>query len=313
MEFISTAFWILLGVYIHFSGFHKIAYVILGLSALMVIHLILEIVKYGSYKAWKENERILLEALEEAPKTNEDLADTVSDTVTTLEPIKPLEPVETYMQEMYRERQIDSSNFDGLFYPDIAGYDIPCGYHNIPVPSYVAYDLETTGLTPTHDEILEIGAIRIVNGEITGIYHEYVHPSRPISGKITKINGITNDMVKDSSTIDVVLPKFIEFTERLPMVAYNAEFDYSFIKEAWLKISGKNFTRKHFCSMKIFKKYYKEIWLAEPVSAKLTFAVKEILGPKYSEEFEKVNHEALVDASAAQIIFEVIGGIINNK
>lgn len=314
MEIISIILYTLFGIFFLFLRIKILAYIFFGIAVICVSGVLLQIKKHNGYKAWKDNQqikndKIMQELAEKKKKKISEVSDSIVETKLNVDD----NFVESYAHEMYKKRREDSLNFEGLFYPELGNHELPTGFHNIPVQGYVVYDLETTGLTPTHDEILEIGAIRIINGEITGVFHEYVHPQQSISKKITEINGITNEKVENCRTINEVLPDFIEFTERLPMVAYNAEFDYSFIKESWFKISGKKFVRKHFCAMDVYKKYHKYIYLDKPISAKLSFAVREVLGSHYYDEFIKESHHALVDASATQFIFEIIGGIINKN
>ncbi|MGL4911659.1 MAG: PolC-type DNA polymerase III [Romboutsia sp.] len=97
--------------------------------------------------------------------------------------------------------------------------------------SFVVFDIETTGFSNTNDKITEIGAVKIENFEVVGRFSELINPQRDISYKIQELTGITNDMVKDKPTIEEVLPKFIEFIGDSVLVAHNAEFDMSFIKE----------------------------------------------------------------------------------
>ncbi len=94
---------------------------------------------------------------------------------------------------------------------------------------YVVFDIETTGFSPIKDRIIEIGAVRIVNGRITETYDEFVNPEIPIPYKIENLTGINDAMVKDAETIDAVLPRFLSFAENAVVVAHNAAFDTSFI------------------------------------------------------------------------------------
>ncbi|MFM1582826.1 exonuclease domain-containing protein, partial [Helcococcus ovis] len=104
-------------------------------------------------------------------------------------------------------------------------------YYNLPLDNkdYVVFDLETTGLSNFTDKIIEFGAVKIRNGEIIEVFEEFVNPKEPLSEFTTELTGITNDMVVNADTIDIVLPKFLEFTKNTILVAHNAEFDVEFI------------------------------------------------------------------------------------
>jgi DNA polymerase-3 subunit alpha (Gram-positive type) len=95
---------------------------------------------------------------------------------------------------------------------------------------FVSVDLETTGLSPTYNKIIEIGALKIRNEVVVDTFHSLINPNVFIPQKITAITGITNNMVKDSPSIEVVLPKFIKFVGNAPIVAHNSKFDMGFIK-----------------------------------------------------------------------------------
>ena len=94
---------------------------------------------------------------------------------------------------------------------------------------YVVFDLETTGFQPTDSEILEIGAIKYKSNKEVDRFHTYVKPTRHISSRITKINGIDNEMVKDAPSVDEALPAFLDFAGNETLVAHNASFDMSFV------------------------------------------------------------------------------------
>ncbi len=96
--------------------------------------------------------------------------------------------------------------------------------------SFIVFDLETTGFSAESDQIIEIGAVKIENGVIVDRFSTFVNPQVPISFKIEKLTGINDAMVIDAPTTDVILPKFLEFCKDSILVAHNAEFDTSFIK-----------------------------------------------------------------------------------
>lgn len=95
---------------------------------------------------------------------------------------------------------------------------------------FVAFDIETTGLSHLKNKITEIGAVRIENGQVVETFNELVNPEQLISEEITNLTGITNEMVVDKPIINEVLPRFLEFAKGCVLVAHNAEFDISFIK-----------------------------------------------------------------------------------
>ena len=97
--------------------------------------------------------------------------------------------------------------------------------------TYVVFDLETTGFSPIQDKIIEIGAVKVERGVITERFSTFVNPKIPIPFKITQLTSITDDMVVDAETIDVVLPKFLDFIGDAVLVAHNAGFEVSFIEQ----------------------------------------------------------------------------------
>jgi len=97
--------------------------------------------------------------------------------------------------------------------------------------TFVVFDIETTGLNPKVSKIIEIGAVKIVNGEVAGTFSKFVNPEVPIPYNITKLTSITDEMVIDAETIEVVLPEFLEFVGDSVLVAHNAGFDTKFIKK----------------------------------------------------------------------------------
>ncbi|MCP2240012.1 PolC-type DNA polymerase III [Thermoanaerobacterium thermosaccharolyticum] len=96
--------------------------------------------------------------------------------------------------------------------------------------SFVVFDIETTGLSSINDSIIEIGAVKIKDCQIVDTFETFVNPQIHISSFITKLTGITDDMVKRYPPIDEVLPKFLEFIKGSTLVAHNANFDVTFIK-----------------------------------------------------------------------------------
>lgn len=97
--------------------------------------------------------------------------------------------------------------------------------------SFVVFDIETTGFSPVHDRIIEIGAVKVEKGEIKERFSSFVNPDVPIPLEIEKLTGIHDGMVVDAPMIEEALPHFLEFCQDAVLVAHNASFDMSFIIE----------------------------------------------------------------------------------
>ena len=97
--------------------------------------------------------------------------------------------------------------------------------------SFVVFDIETTGFSQSNDRIIEIGAVKVVHGEIVDKYSSFVNPEVPIPYKIEQLTGISDSMVMDAPTIEVVLPEFLAFCQGSSLVAHNASFDVGFIQK----------------------------------------------------------------------------------
>jgi DNA polymerase-3 subunit epsilon len=99
--------------------------------------------------------------------------------------------------------------------------------------SYTVFDTETTGLEPSAgDEIISLGAVRIVNNRLLRqeTMEQLVDPQRPTSAQSAQIHGLTHEMLRGQPTIDAVLPRFWEFCEDTVLVAHNAAFDMRFLQ-----------------------------------------------------------------------------------
>ena len=97
---------------------------------------------------------------------------------------------------------------------------------------YVVFDIETTGLSSVKNEIIEIGAVKIKNSTIIDRFSKFVKPKNSIPREITQLTSITDEMVKDADSIEIVLDSFMEFVGNAAVVAHNAKFDTGFIRES---------------------------------------------------------------------------------
>lgn len=95
---------------------------------------------------------------------------------------------------------------------------------------YVVFDIETTGLSKKHNKIIEIGAVKVKDGEVVDTFSEFINPGVPIPYQIEQLTSINDDMVKDAPMFDVIVPRFVEFCGDDIVVAHNASFDTGFVR-----------------------------------------------------------------------------------
>jgi DNA polymerase III epsilon subunit family exonuclease len=95
---------------------------------------------------------------------------------------------------------------------------------------YVALDIETTGLDPALEQILELAAVRVEDGKITERFSQLIRPTKPISPFIIQLTGIDDRMVADAPSIQEVLPAFLEFLGEDLILGHNTAFDLRFIR-----------------------------------------------------------------------------------
>lgn len=99
--------------------------------------------------------------------------------------------------------------------------------------SYVVVDLETTGLSFTEDEIIEIGAILVKDKQIEASYSALIKPNKKLPASIQSLTGISNEMLDvEGRVLSEVIPEFLTFVEDLPIVSHNVNFDYGFLRLA---------------------------------------------------------------------------------
>ncbi|MGN0481809.1 MAG: PolC-type DNA polymerase III, partial [Lachnospiraceae bacterium] len=96
--------------------------------------------------------------------------------------------------------------------------------------TFVVFDIETTGFSAENDRIIEIGAVKVQYGKVLERFSTFINPEMPIPFKIEKLTGISDSMVVDAPKIETALPQFLDFCKGCVLVAHNAEFDTSFIK-----------------------------------------------------------------------------------
>lgn len=166
--------------------------------------------------------------------------------------------------------------------------------------TFVVFDIETTGFSNFNEKIIEIGAVKIENGEIIDEFSTFVNPKRGIPYKITELTGITNDMVSNAPIIDDVIKEFYEFCSDSILVAHNIDFDMSFIRRNGIEF-GYSFKNSLLDTIDLCKYLFPEIK-----------RYKLNLVAKYLSINLKNHHRAVDDAKATALIlikcFERIKG-----
>ncbi len=159
---------------------------------------------------------------------------------------------------------------------------------------YAIIDIETTGGTARRDKITEIGVVITDGKKVLKTFHSLVNPERSIPPHITRITGITDDMVQDAPFFYEIAKELVEITDGTIFVAHNVRFDYGFIKEEFSKL-GYTFTKRQLCTVKLSRKAFPGLRSYS-------------LGNLISHFDIPVNarHRALEDAEATAIIFHKI-------
>ena len=124
--------------------------------------------------------------------------------------------------------------------------------------SYIAFDIETTGLNPMENEIIEIGALKVRDGRVAERFMEFIHPPSPISPLITGLTGITNEMVTDARSRSPVASDFLDFCGEDVLIGHNVIFDYSFVKCSAVQ-DGLAFEKMGIDTLKIAKKVHADL------------------------------------------------------
>lgn len=127
------------------------------------------------------------------------------------------------------------------------------------LPPLTVFDIETTGLDPLRGHrIVEIAGVKIENGVIAkeSAFASFVNPEREIPWDARQVNKISDEVVKDAPTIDIVLPQFLDFAKGSILVAHNAQFDYGFLEAEKQYCWGYVDLPECFCTMKLSQALY---------------------------------------------------------
>jgi DNA polymerase III subunit epsilon len=125
--------------------------------------------------------------------------------------------------------------------------------------SFTVVDIETTGFNPKYDEIIELSAIKIIDGHTRDSYESLIKPSTPIDEFIEDLTGISNEMVENAPDISGALPEFLAFVGNSTVLGQNVNFDINFIYDNSMRISGKPFTNDFVDLLRISKRAFPEL------------------------------------------------------
>ncbi|OFC69838.1 exonuclease domain-containing protein [Alteromonas confluentis] len=171
-----------------------------------------------------------------------------------------------------------------------AGFEVQItqvSWYRDPQQPYAVVDIETTGGHSQYHRITEVGIVKIVNGEVVDEWQSLINPQRHIPSNITRLTGISNDMVVDAPVFAEIADAIDEFTQDCVFVAHNVNFDYGFIKQEFARLE-RPFRRPKLCTVRESRKAFPG--LPSYSLANLT---------KHFEVKMEQHHRALSDARAA--------------
>lgn len=129
------------------------------------------------------------------------------------------------------------------------------------LPDCVITDIETTGLIYNKNSIIEIAAIKIIDGKISDTYSSFIHRDKPLNSKTTALTGITTSMLRECpKDLATVMFEYEHFIGDLPLVGHNIlSFDIKFINEAYLKVFGQSISNKCIDTLKLSYEHFFEV------------------------------------------------------
>lgn len=126
------------------------------------------------------------------------------------------------------------------------------------IRDYVALDLETSGLNPSENQIIEIGMAKVCDGEITETYSRLLNPKEKLSQRIVELTGITDEMVAEQPHVSEVIDEIVSFIGDMPLLGHNIIFDYSFLKKACVN-HGIPFEKNGIDTLKLARRLLPEV------------------------------------------------------
>ncbi|MBN1756185.1 DEAD/DEAH box helicase family protein [bacterium] len=164
-----------------------------------------------------------------------------------------------------------------------------------PFQTYIAFDTETTGLNPEDEAIIEIGAVKFVNGEPRESFEMIVNTDKPIPLFIQKLTGISQQEVNDAPPLETAIREFLNFIGDNPLVAHNARFDYDFINAKLIMLGYSQLNNRIFDTLILSR-----VFLPRLINHKL-----ETVASFWGIKLESL-HRARDDAQLAGMIFQML-------
>ncbi len=169
------------------------------------------------------------------------------------------------------------------------------------IRDYIAFDLETTGLSVEENQIIEIGALKVKDGKVVDRFMEFLKPDEPILPRITEITGITTEMVANARSTEKIIQDFVLFCGNDILVGHNILFDYQFCKK-YANTYGLPFEKKGIDTLKIARKVHKDF------ESKSLGALC-----KYYKILNQAAHRAYYDALATAKLYQCLAHHFEEK
>lgn len=167
---------------------------------------------------------------------------------------------------------------------------------------FTVVDVETTGLSPGNNKIIEIALVKIKSGKISRNYHSFINPGREIPYYITQFTGITNEDIYDAPYFEDIADDIISFVGNSILTGHNLSFDKSFLRREFLSIDREDLQNQDLCTLRLARRLYPDL------TSKSLGSVCRYLGVR-----NKNSHRALSDAQAtAKILFKMLENTSEN-
>lgn len=167
---------------------------------------------------------------------------------------------------------------------------------------YVVIDLETTGLSPSEDEIIEFGAVLVKDGQVVDTFSKLANPRRSIDINISTITGITNEMLSSAPDIADVLFEFLHFIKDYPLIGHNVGFDVNFLYDSSMRHFGHGIDNVHVNTVRMARRMFPTLFNYQLATCLDCFGI-----------MNDSSHRALSDALCTQRLYESLKSIFKDR